>query len=79
MALLERERARAGSPERVLEALSATLRLRLRRAELPRRAGGALAVLQLRGAAPDLAFAGERPAAAAAEALDYLRRALLWA
>ncbi|CAB3221777.1 unnamed protein product [Arctia plantaginis] len=77
VALLERERAREPhSPERIVAALSEALHLELSYGELARATGAELAVLQLAGTAPDLAFAGDDRAAAAAEALDYVHYAL---
>lgn len=54
-----------------LAAVAAALRLRLEPAVLP-----PFSAVTLSGAGPDLAFAGATPQAAAADALDYLRRAL---
>ncbi|CAH1635433.1 unnamed protein product [Spodoptera littoralis] len=70
-ALAALEAARELPPEGALDAVAAALRLRLDAAVLP-----PLSAVQLSGAGPDLAFAGATPQAAAADALDYLRRAL---
>ncbi|KAH9638260.1 hypothetical protein HF086_013698 [Spodoptera exigua] len=66
------EAAHELSPSAALEAAAAALRLRLDWLEL-----APLCVAQLAGAGPDLAFPAATPQAAAADALDYLRRALL--
>ncbi|KAM3958152.1 R2D2 protein [Aphomia sociella] len=76
---LAREALRGGAhlPAEVqLEAAAGVLGARLEWAELPLRGGGALCVLQLRAAEPELALAGAGRAAAAAAALRYLRDVL---